>query len=575
MHLKYNGKTVTSRVAQPLIAALILGLSALQADAQSAAQLAPDGFAPQLRQLQGSIEFSGAPGLSAPPGADQLLVNLNDVNVTGALDGMQAATDRVFSPLIGQNVRVTDIFSAAQDLETAYAAAGFVLTRVVLPAQDLRNGGTLQISVVNGFVEAIDAADVPPEIRERLLALTEPLVEQDSIRLGELERRLLIAGDTYGVALGSALSTGERPGGTVIVLDPQYRRVTGFASVNNRLSDPLGSVRLETGFEVNSAFKQGEVIYGRLSGSPDLVSADPKMRTLALGSVVPIGIDGLLASVEGTASQTQPDTTGLATKSKFSRLSLGLNYPWQRSRTVNFSSQVNLDFQSDALDQVSGGAIHKDDLRILRLASDIAWSPDEQSSARASAVFSKGFDAFGARNAADAAASGTPLSRGGTDADFSKFEVSAQYRRQVGAGFNLLVSGRGQLSFGDPLPSSEQLVVANEGELSAFKDGALSGDAGFVLRTQISAPQAAEFGTQTVQWVPFVYGAHAELSLEQPTAQEQSKTSASAMGVGIEFIGPQNSDFSNLSLTLEFGRGFRNDSEPDPRHVFLSSSYRF
>jgi len=327
MHLKYNRKSMSFRVMQPLLVLAVLGLSASQTNAQSAAQLAPDGFAPELRQLEGSIEFSGAPGLSAPPGADQLLVTLSDVNVTGTLDGMQVVTDEVFASLIGQNVRVVDIFSSAQDLEAAYAAAGFVLTRVVLPAQDLRNGGTLQISVVNGFVEAIDATDVPPEVRDRLLALTEPLVEKDSIRLRELERRLLIAGDTYGVALGSALSTGERPGGTVIVLDPQYRSVTGFASMNNRLSDPLGTVRLEAGFEVNSAFKQGEVIYGRLSGSPDLVSADPKMRTLALGGVVPIGIDGLLASVEGTTSQTKPDTIGLATESSFSRVSRWIRHP--------------------------------------------------------------------------------------------------------------------------------------------------------------------------------------------------------------------------------------------------------
>src|SRR5690606_25811986 len=101
---------------------------------------------------------------------------------------------------------------------------------------------TLRIAVVDGFVETVDTTNAPPEIRRRIEALTAPLVGRPGLTMTELERQLLLAGDVSGVALGSALATGSRPGGTVIALDPQYRKVTGFVGFDNFAPTELGSI---------------------------------------------------------------------------------------------------------------------------------------------------------------------------------------------------------------------------------------------------------------------------------------------------------------------------------------------
>ncbi len=46
--------------------------------------------------------------------------------------------------------------------------------RVVLPAQQLRDGGDVRLRVVDGLVERVDAAALPPEIRGRIEAVLAP-----------------------------------------------------------------------------------------------------------------------------------------------------------------------------------------------------------------------------------------------------------------------------------------------------------------------------------------------------------------------------------------------------------------
>ncbi|WP_386334907.1 POTRA domain-containing protein [Sulfitobacter sediminilitoris] len=184
----------------------------LPAAAQSASEITASTFAPDAQRLTGAVVFSGERGTKAPEGSEKLLINLSGVTINGGLPEMAAANATVRARLSGKTISVAEIFNATADLENAYAQAGFVLARIVLPAQELRDGGRLRIEVIDGFVETVDTSKVPEPVRGRIAKITDPLVGQRSLRLPELERQLLLAGDTYGVALGSALAAGATPG---------------------------------------------------------------------------------------------------------------------------------------------------------------------------------------------------------------------------------------------------------------------------------------------------------------------------------------------------------------------------
>ncbi|NBC97230.1 MAG: ShlB/FhaC/HecB family hemolysin secretion/activation protein [Deinococcus-Thermus bacterium] len=550
----------------------------LGAAAQTASQLAPDDTRPPTQPLQGALVFSGEPGLAAPPGAERLTIRIGAVEVDGTLPGMAVPTEALRQRLTGRRIRASELFEAAAELEQAYANEGYVLARVVLPQQRLTDGGTLRLRVVDGFVERVDLEAVPDPVRDRLRVLTEPLVGARGLRLEEIERRILLAGDTYGVALGSALQAGATPGGTVIVLDPEYRGVTGFVGADNSLSEELGDWKLDAGIEVNGVLGFGESLYARISGHPDGdFFSDPTIRTLSFGAVVPVGTDGLTVNFEGALSETEADEDGPDVPSEFERYSLRLFYPWVRSRDFNLTTRLAFDAQDDRLDiDAAGGTlpVYEDRVRVLRLAADAFWLTEERATIEVGGELSFGIDGFGARTADDAAG-GTPLSREGADADFAKLELSGRYRAPLDDQTTLTVNGRMQTSFGDPLVIGEQFGIASAREISPLDAGTLTGDSGWVLRGELARRFEAEAGGQTVNLSPYVFAAAGAVYLEEPAADEQDETSATAYGFGVDLLTRFEPNFSNASLRIELGRGSRNDDEDDETSVSVAGNFRF
>ena len=401
---------------------LIAGLAAEGASAQTASQITPPSFRPERTSRSGTLVFSGEPGLATPAGADKLTVQVSRVVVEDAATRFTPEVQALQARLAGRRVPVAEIFAAARELEAAFVRSGAVLTRVVLPAQKLNDGGTLRLVVVKGFVDRVDYRNVPDTVRSRVAALLEPLVGQRDLQLGEIERRLLLAGDTPGVALRSTLSPSSTQGATTLIIESLYKPVTGFFSGDNTVGRPLGGFTLGGGFDANTLFGQGETIYFRGYGFPtgnngplgtgSPLGDNPRLRTLAGGFILPLGTDGMTFNVEYANSRTAPRLAGgLETSSDYDRLSFRLRYPWLRSRTSNFFSEAAFDATRESLGLVLPEGIAPlslDRLRVLRLSSAGDMRFENGGVLAASGALSLGINGLGARSAADA----TPLHRG-------------------------------------------------------------------------------------------------------------------------------------------------------------------
>lgn len=566
-------RTVYRVVALSALTALGSG----QAHAQAASNLVPSTFEPSNQRSAGTVRVAREPGAAVPEGADRLFVTVGEVRIDGGLPQMAGANAAFVEGLSGKRVPVSEIFLATGRLESAYANAGYVLSRVVLPQQTLRDGGTLRIVVIDGFIEEVDASRVPPEARERATGITQPLVGQRSVRLQEIERALLLAGDTYGARLSSTLSAGLSTGGTVLTLDGEFRRFTGFVGADNTLSDELGGVNLSFGAEINGALSMGETFYFRAGGSPvEYFSDDARYRYLSAGTVFPIGFDGLTFNVEGTWSNSTPDQEFFPNTSAFERLSFRLYYPWIRARQTNLSSQLILDRVSDSQDLLVGSTefpIYDDDLSVLRLTIDGTRNFEDGSFLQADAVLSVGLDAFGAR--ADVGPDDTPMSRQGASAEFTKLVLGARYERPFAENWIFSVNGRIQDSFGDPLVTSEQFSIANPFELSTFDAGEILGDDGWVVRSQVGRSRKLDLFGFPLLGTLYAFGAYGEVRLEEPTFFEQEKTTAYSYGIGADLLTIEESQYRSGSLRLEYGRGERDDLEPDGNRFTILASRRF
>ncbi len=129
--------------------------------------------------------------------------------------------------------------SSPVNLEETYAKAGYVLVRVAVPPQKLVDGG--KIVVTDGFIEKLQTDKVLEQVRPVVIARLAALIGKHPLKLEEMQRAVLIAGDVPGLRLKSTLAAGETFGGALLILDGTYQPVTATTGIDNRLPSSLGT----------------------------------------------------------------------------------------------------------------------------------------------------------------------------------------------------------------------------------------------------------------------------------------------------------------------------------------------
>lgn len=570
--------TVCNKLA-PMVAALaVTGLTALvpiSAFGQTASQVTKPSYAPSVTSpAQGSLDLPATTGLTAPAGADKLYVTPSGLEVEGQLPAFKAATTQIEASIKDKRVSGTALFAAAQALETAYVQAGYLLARVTLPPQTIESGMPLKLIVTLGYVESIDASAFQGMARRRIEAVLQPLVGNPSLTRGELERRLLLAGDIPGVRLKSTLKAGKAPGATVIVVDGHYNLMALSASFDNSLGKDLGRDSASIGTNFNNILGLGDVEYLQLGGYPgsknSVFNSDPRNRQIVAGFTLPLSVDGLWLNVEGVDSHTHPTSSlSFTMLDHYQRFSTKLGYNWIRSRNFNTSSEIGFSIANETqkLD-IDGTRINwtEDKLRVLRFAQNADTYTSWGGFVSGSATASFGLDSLGAREGTTT----LPMSRSGAKPDFTKLDISSRYSQSFANNqVQWSVFGKAQTSFGNVMASSEQFGLGGFDGLSAFEGGALMGDSGAMARSELTLPfvlpaiaSYSGFGTVAA---PYIFGATGFTKLAQATAVENSTTYANAFGAGLRFGLSQADSSHGTSLSIEVAHGNQNHGPSENR----------
>lgn len=557
-------------------------LAAASVQAQTASQIAPPPVRHEVQPLRdGGVSAVPAPEPVSPGSGGNLRVQVRQVVVTGGMASMRDRTAVIASGVSHRLVSVAELYAAAHDLEAAYARAGYILVRVVVPAQDLRDGGDVTLVVVNGFIERIDTSALPPQIRDYVARTLAPLARRPGVRLSDIERKVLLAGDAPGAFLRTTLARGSEPGGTVLIVQAQFVAHSASVDVDDSVGHSLGTYSSGLNFALNSPYGQGEQLYARVDGDPangwnGIGAHNPINRSLALGGVVPLRHDGLSISFDALGARTAPQHSAgaLGLASDFGRVALGLHYAVVRTRQLNLNAGLSIDADKDRLSAITPvkAPVSLDRTRVVRLGLD-AFAVQGDSSLTGSVTASFGLAGLGARTQAQATPD-LPLSRQGADARFSKLEAEIGYLSNLGRCVQFSLHVRGQSSFGKPLLTSEQAGLAGPGGLSAFDSGLVQGDQALLARAELAAPGAVSVTVAGMGASPYVFVAAGKAIIEDPTALEPNHIDASSYGLGVRTSlnrPPQGGIF----LTLEWARGWRGDVHGMKNHVGVSVSSRF
>src|SRR4051794_9827860 len=191
-------------------AALAVSLALLLMSVESKAQQANQpGF--DVRETERRFDAqqnspAARPGVAVPrlarPEAQadtKPLFVLRHVAVTGALAIPAERFATAYQPYIGKKVSQADLAAIAAAISDGYRAAGFHLTRAIVPPQDIK-AGRVRVQVVEGGIAEVVLKGEAAE-RFGVRPLLDAVIAEQPSRLATLERQLLLINARAGVRI--------------------------------------------------------------------------------------------------------------------------------------------------------------------------------------------------------------------------------------------------------------------------------------------------------------------------------------------------------------------------------------
>lgn len=522
------------------IVSLVAAPAMAQQNAPAPSLVAPPTIAAPTNSTRISLPQVPA-GAAVPAQAKTLFFKLIGVDISGEFPELEAARQQLEAALIGKRISVADLFEFANRLQQAYVNAGYPLARVVTLPQELDKQARVKLRVIDGFIERMDLATLPTQVRDRVYIVLAPLIGQTHLKQKQLERQLLIAGETPGLILNATFGAGKEIGGSLLVLTGRYRPVSASLYIDNALPKSFATWQAVQSVSFNSLFGFGEQFSVSAAGYPneDYFSRYPTRRYLSTSLVLPIGIDGWKVEFGATDGRTTPHVDPIfATQGQLDRAYAKLAYQAIKLRDAEMTFNGRFEATNEQISTLlffPAIPLSQDRVRSLRGGVEgIMRFREAGMTFSYAGQISRGIDAFGARTVQEATPL-LPLSRQGADAVFTKVDGRFDIHQSLPEQFYASISGAGQSSLNRALLTSEQFDLTGATALSGYTSGALPGDSGWVVRGEFGRAFVIPIESGALTVTPYAFAATGERIFWAPTALEVGDIHASNYGAGARF----------------------------------------
>lgn len=489
------------------------------------------------------IDGVGGDDISVPP------FILSGVTVEGAtvFSGEEIAT--TYASLLAAEIGSAELEGIAGRITALYRDAGYILSRAILPPQDVTTG-IIRIRIIEGYVSHVTTDGTVPE--NAIKGYAARITDERPLTLNTLERNMLLINDMPGVTLNDAVLSEDEAvqGAHTLALEISLDRIGGSFFVDNRGSAEVGPVQAGASIELRNTIGFGDAV----SVAGFTVPSQPReLKLIRIGYVTPIGSSGLQMSVSGTASWIDAGGTldAVGDESDLKAVSASLAFPVIRARDSNIWLNASLDVRS-AEERTDFGAVFDEDLVVLRgsvsgMVAD-GWGGRSYVTFRAS----KGVRLM------NAAKRGDPLlSRTDADPQAATLTVDvSRYQQLVDSLLSVTLAGRAQRAT-DALASSEEFSLGGARFGRGFEYGELTGDDGLAGSVEltlapdielvgISSPQIYAFYDAGTVWNRNVVFGDARQSLSSAGAGIRL-TIADDFNAGFELAKPLDRDSSRTN----------------------------
>ena len=364
----------------------ILVLAALMVPDVASAQLpqgpvsVPGGAAPgrevqQFRTLQAPRAVPGGPAVSlpsttAPAEAKTTKLFIRKIKVVGSTIYTDEQLAPLWEDLLGKSVTLQAVYDLAQKITTKYGTDGYVLSRAIVPEQELNpKGASITIEVVEGYVDKVVWPDKVAKYRDFFTDYEARVVADRPVNIRTLERYLLLANDLPGLKFTTKLEASKKnKGASTLIVEVTEKPVEVNARIDNRGTKSRGPLQFIVSPTFNNVLRQHDALtlsYAGTSPLSELQFVAPSYRQVLTS-------EGLTFFANGSYSWGYP---GIPTNPilKFRTYSNfaegGLMVPIIRSREKNLQFS-GLGFLSESYSFLGLPANQVDRLRGLRAKLD-------------------------------------------------------------------------------------------------------------------------------------------------------------------------------------------------------------
>lgn len=381
-----------------------------------------------------------------------------------------------YAAYLGRNISLSDLDRIAQTIEAKYRAAGYLLTKVIVPPQRIDEQGIARLHIVQGHIDQVTVeGDIPSGLRQKLLDYGNALRHCQPLHTKTLQHYALMAKDLPGLHVKLVLSPAETLAGAAkLTFVARFNPLAkGHLDYNNRGTRFFGPHQLGVDVHIDALLDTPTQSGLRLYTTPNVKN----MGTLEIYHHHWLSNYGLQLAESITLSSTRPGDSLAAANIKGSSRTMRfvLSQPIIRHQQRNLYLDGTFKWY-DTKTRAFNSPLSEDRIRSIALGLNYDWRDAMRGSNRLRFSVSKGLNILNARQGHGPEMVG--LSRAEGRSDFTKLNASLSHRQTFNPLLYFLVGFKGQVAM-NPLLSSEQFGFGGGRFGQAFDGSIITGDSGW------------------------------------------------------------------------------------------------